>query len=138
MNGDTLRAEITDLDEFMASHAADRCVHVLAALFQSDSVGARVALQPMLEAAPDDPRLLALEADIWRDEGKFAEAGDRYRRLIWGAAKPSLQASLTSTSAGCTSAPANFPTPPSASDAPSACGRTMAHRPNSSSPAVPR
>lgn len=79
----------------MASHAADRCVHVLAALFQSDSVGARVALQPMLEAAPDDPRLLALEADVWRDEGKFAEAGDRYRRLIWGAAKPSLQASLT-------------------------------------------
>lgn len=77
-NADTLRAEITDLDGFIAAHAQDRCVSVLAALFPGDTAGARSALEPMLGPAPDDPRLLALEADIWRDEGQFTAAADRY------------------------------------------------------------
>jgi tetratricopeptide (TPR) repeat protein len=49
----------------------------------------------LLGESPDDVRLLALEADVWRDEGRFDEAADRYRRLIWGCARPSLQATLT-------------------------------------------
>jgi predicted Zn-dependent protease len=95
MNGDTLLAEITDLDTFLAEHAADRCVHVLAALFRRDAPAARRALEPLLTESPDDARLLALEADIWRDEGRFDDAADRYRRLIWGCDRPSLQATLT-------------------------------------------
>jgi predicted Zn-dependent protease len=95
MNGDTLLAEITDLDTFLAEHAADRCVHVLAALFRADPVSARQALEPLLAESPDDVRLLALEADIWRDEGRFDDAADRYRRLIWGCDRPSVQATFT-------------------------------------------
>ena len=95
MNGDTLRAELTDLDAFLSGHAGDRCVHVLAALFRGDVGGARSALAPLLAANPDNPRLLALEADIWRDEGRFDAAADRYRRLIWGCTQPLMQATLT-------------------------------------------
>jgi Flp pilus assembly protein TadD len=95
INGDTLLAEITELETFVAAHAADRCVHVLAALFQGDPPAARGALEPLLAESPDDVRLLALEADIWRDEGRFENAADRYRRLIWGCDRASLQATLT-------------------------------------------
>jgi predicted Zn-dependent protease len=95
MNGDSLVGEITDLDAFLAAHATDRCVHVLAALFQGDVGGAREALAPLLAADQKSPRLLALEADIWRDEGRFDEAADRYRRLIWGSTQPLVQATLT-------------------------------------------
>jgi predicted Zn-dependent protease len=95
MNGESLVGEITDLDVFLAEHAADRCVDVLAALFQHDPDRARRALQPLLADSPDSPRLLALEADIWRDEGRFDEAADRYRRLIWGSTQPLVQATLT-------------------------------------------
>jgi predicted Zn-dependent protease len=95
INGGTLLAEITDLESFRAGHATDRCVEVLAALFQRDAPGARRALEPLLAASPDDIRLLALEADIWRDEGRFDEAADRYRRLIWGCDRPAQQATLT-------------------------------------------
>jgi Flp pilus assembly protein TadD len=68
---------------------------VLAALFQGDPPAARGALEPLLAESPDDVRLLALEADIWRDEGRFENAADRYRRLIWGCDRASLQATLT-------------------------------------------
>ena len=95
INGDTLRAEVVDIDAFRDAHRADRCVHVLAALFQGDVTGARAALAPLLATDPDSLRLLALEADIWRDEGRFDEAADRYRRLIWACDRPSLQATLT-------------------------------------------
>jgi predicted Zn-dependent protease len=95
MNGETLLAEITELETFVTAHAADRCLHVLAALFQGDPQAARGALQPLLAESPDDARLLALEADIWRDEGRFDAAADRYRRLIWGCDRASLQATLT-------------------------------------------
>ena len=44
----------------------------------------------MLTKAPADIRLLALEADVWRDEGRFDDAADRYRRLIRGTSRPSL------------------------------------------------
>jgi tetratricopeptide (TPR) repeat protein len=95
MNGETLLAEITELETFVAAHAADRCVHVLTALFQGDPPAARAALEPLLAESPDDARLLALEADIWRDEGRFDAAADRYRRLIWGCDRASLQATLS-------------------------------------------
>ena len=95
MNGGSLLGEITDLEVFVAAHAADRCVHVLAALFQRDPHGARAALAPLLAESPDSQRLLALEADVWRDEGRFDEAADRYRRLIWGSSRPLQQATLT-------------------------------------------
>ena len=95
MNGETLLAELTDLETFLAAHAGDRCVHVLAALFGGDIPAARRALEPLLSESPDDVRLLALEADVWRDEGRFDAAADRYRRLIWGCERPSLQATLT-------------------------------------------
>lgn len=95
INGDTLLAEITDLAEFLAAHADDRCVHVLAALFQRDTAAAVRALEPLLAADPTSTRLLALEADVWRDHGRFDEAADRYRRLIRGCDRPADQATLT-------------------------------------------
>ena len=55
MNGDSLVGEITDLDVFLAEHAVDRCVHVLAALFQHDPDGARRALQPLLVGSTRQP-----------------------------------------------------------------------------------
>jgi len=95
MNGDTLRAEVTDLSMFLAAHADDPFLDVVVALFQSEPGAARAALDPILTKAPADIRLLALEADVWRDEGRFDEASDRYRRLIWGTSRPSLLATLT-------------------------------------------
>lgn len=95
ISGDSLLGEITDLDAFLAAHVDDRCVHVLAALFQRDTEAARRALEPLLAASPDNPRLLALEADIWRDEGHIDQAAERYRRLIWGSTRPLQQATLT-------------------------------------------
>ena len=95
MNGDDLRGEITDLDAYMTTYADDPYLRVVVALFQRDTAAARAAIDPLLAHAPDDLRLLALEAEIWRDEGRFDDAADRYRRLIWGANRPTLQATLT-------------------------------------------
>lgn len=94
MSGDTLRGEITDPDEYMTAHAEDPYLVVVVARFQNDTAAARAAIDPLLADTPDDIRVLALEAEIWRDEGRFDEAADRYRRLIWGVKRPSLQATL--------------------------------------------
>jgi len=82
---------------FFAAHANDPFLDVVVALFQSEPAAARAALDPMLTKVPADIRLLALEADVWRDEGRFDDAADRYRRLIRGTSRPSLPQSAFGT-----------------------------------------
>lgn len=94
MNPETLRSEITDVEAFRLAYRHDPCLDVLVALWQGRTDEAAAALRPLLAADPVNTRLLALEADVWRDRGEYGVAIDRYRRLLAGEQRPQMIATL--------------------------------------------
>lgn len=73
---------ITDLDAFRQQMAADDAGVALELLWSGHPEHAELALIPLLAKDPDSPRLLALQADCWRDLGRICDATARYCDLI--------------------------------------------------------
>jgi Flp pilus assembly protein TadD len=78
----TLRPVITDETEFRARHADDPALEVHVALWTGHPDTALEALQPLLDASPDNWRWRALRADAIRDLGDHRSAIADYRQLV--------------------------------------------------------
>lgn len=91
MDADTLLPFIHDLDAFRTEYQDDPAVEAIIALWSGDSVRAEALLAPLIEQTPT-PRLRALRADTWRDQGRIGEAVAEYAELVAGAAGTPLRA----------------------------------------------
>jgi tetratricopeptide (TPR) repeat protein len=78
----TLRPVITDESTFRSGHADDPALEALVALWTGDPGKALDALGPLLDAAPDDWRWRALQADARRDLGDHHTAIADYHQLV--------------------------------------------------------
>lgn len=92
----TLRTVIHDDAAFTgwAASGQDDAAPVLDRLFRADPDGAQVALDQVGMTLPAWRRD-ALQAEIWRDQRRFDDAVDTYRRLIEEASSPARVAVLT-------------------------------------------
>jgi tetratricopeptide (TPR) repeat protein len=82
IDADTLLPVITDLDELSAGLAGDPCADVIVALWSGDPERAERIVDGLLADDPANPRLLALQADCWRDRGDHERARRQLERLV--------------------------------------------------------
>ncbi|GHF18303.1 tetratricopeptide repeat protein [Pseudolysinimonas yzui] len=78
---ESLLPVIEDESVFRAAHAEDPAIEVLVALWSGRPTDAEVQIRTWLDHA-DSPRLRALLADAWRDQGRTDEAIAAYESLI--------------------------------------------------------
>lgn len=78
---DTLLPAIHDLDAFRAAHQEDPAREALISLWTGHPVAAEAELRLLLERT-DSPRLRALLADTWRDQGRTDAAVAAYESLL--------------------------------------------------------
>src|SRR5687768_17219632 len=71
---DTLLPRITDERALRCALGDDPCAEVLVLLWGGDPTGARLHVEALLADDADNPRLLALQADCWRDCGELEMA----------------------------------------------------------------
>lgn len=93
LDGTTLRPVLDDVEAFRSAHREDPAVEALVALWTGD---ADTAEQLLLATAGvrESPRLRALLADAWRDQGRTAEAVTAYEGLVAEAAGTGREAVL--------------------------------------------
>lgn len=85
IDADTLLPVIEDVELFRAALEDDPAVDVLVALWSGDPVQAEAEIRRLL-AEGETPRLRALLADSWRDQGRKDEAVAAYEELVSQAA----------------------------------------------------
>ena len=79
---DTLLPEITDAESFRTSVADDPCGDVLIELWSGRPGEALRLVSALLAHDPTSQRLLALQADCWRDCGDLDAARQRLEHLV--------------------------------------------------------
>jgi tetratricopeptide (TPR) repeat protein len=80
IDGETLLPVLHDVAAFREAHRDDPALEALVALWSGHPETAERELRRL--ADPDSPRLRALLADAWRDQGRTGEAVDAYRELV--------------------------------------------------------
>lgn len=77
----TLKPLIHDLDEFTSAHRDDPALEALTLLWTGRPHDAEAAIRQIM-SGPGSPRLRALLADAWRDQGRSDDAVEAYQQLV--------------------------------------------------------